>query len=70
MQSVSQHYEDLLCRHDTWMLGDDTKALARGQRELSERIAIAAPAPTARAIQWLSTSAAALVPSRSHSVTW
>jgi hypothetical protein len=47
MQSVSQHYEDLLDRHYTWMLGDDTEGPARGQRELLERIGIAAPADDA-----------------------
>lgn len=43
MQSVSKHYEDLLARHYTWMLGDDIEATAARQRALLEEIGIAGP---------------------------
>lgn len=44
MRSASKHYEDLLARHYTWMLGDDIEATASGQRALLEAIGIAGPA--------------------------
>lgn len=43
MRSAGKHYEDLLARHYTWMLGDDIEATVSGQRALLEASGIAGP---------------------------
>jgi ubiquinone/menaquinone biosynthesis C-methylase UbiE len=40
MASVQQHYDDLLAKHYTWMLGDDIERAARGQRALLDQLGI------------------------------
>lgn len=43
MTTPQAHYEDLLARHYTWMLGGDIEAAAAAERELLEQLGIGGP---------------------------